>query len=517
MRGKKGFLCAAMLLVALDVGAACRPWVEVRTENFRAISDRPQEELLTIVDTLVRFEDFVTRITSSGKFEPSRPTLVVMLSRTEWDRYVPFSSRIGGLFRTGATENLILLPEPRLKPRRYSFPPPPPSLKRDEPNPYETILHEYVHFVMLDGTVRYPRWYTEGMAEVLAAVDFEGSRLRFGVLWEYELQAARQARSVSFADLIERFPRHDETPKQGVTNEAYALSKTLVHYLSFAAKERAGQVPQYLTLLNEGVAPESAFKSAFRTDYAGMQAELDEYLRRTAFPGGYMDWSALAGAADAKVREIPCDEAMVETGLALLSVNADGNEIRNGWFDRAKREVPGSIPADIGLAYLADAEEDFATADGILDAIDPSKTALRWRNWAASLYFYRRGNGSDATAAEQDAWIGRGVRWYPERDYPADPEAAHAYLQAAYFYFNSDEAEAVSLGAELARKAVAVRPKDYASARMAAGILQNRGESAAAIPYWQVVARYAPDPSTRQDAARQVRVLSRESSAPATP
>jgi hypothetical protein len=185
----QGVLCAAILSIGVEATGACRPWVEARTQHIRAISDRPQEELLTIVDTLTRFENFVTRITSSGKFEPSRPTLVVMLSRTEWDKYLPFSSRIGGLFRTGITENLIILPEPRLKPRRYTFPPPPPSLKRDEPNPYETILHEYVHFVMLDGAIDYPRWYSEGMAEVLAAVHFEGDRLRFGVLWDYELEA----------------------------------------------------------------------------------------------------------------------------------------------------------------------------------------------------------------------------------------------------------------------------------------------------------------------------------------
>jgi hypothetical protein len=246
-----------------------------------------------------------------------------------------------------------------------------------------------------------------------------------------------------------------------------------------------------------------------------MQAELDEYLRRTAFPGGYMEWNTLAGASNVAVREISCDDAAVEAGLALLSIQGAPQVIRTGWFERARSDVPGSIPASIGLAYVANAEGNQEVADAILDSIDPAKTPLRWRNWAASLYLGLAVSRAARESGTKDDWVQKGMRWYPEQSLDADdPDVAQAYFQAAYFYLNDDQENSLARGVEFARKAVAARPEDWVSGRMAAIRLQNGPEPATAVEYWKIVAHYADDPSVRQEAAKQVRLLSREVVAP---
>jgi hypothetical protein len=491
----------ALGLIGQDAYAACRPWVEVRTDKIRAVSMLPEDRTLSVFDTLSRFERFVVGITGARDFTPSRPTLMVMFSRSAWNDYIPNARDIGGIFSTGLYENLIVVPEPAAAGRTA-------GARALAFNPYKSILHEFVHFVMFDDSSDYPLWYHEGMAEVLSDVSFNGEQLQYGVIQDYELETVRFTPDFDFGKFITDFPAHGSKVTDRSMQEHYAFAKVLVHYLSFGAPARRGQLQEYIRLLNAGDPAVSAFTAAFGVGFEAMHAELLEYAKQPAFLRGAVSWASLAGAERPRSAPLSCDDGMTESGFALVNMRSDPGKVAQGWFEAARKEVPDSQAPVAGLAWVAELSGDTGAADRMIESIAGSGKPLpvRWRNRMADL-LRRRGEAADASEPMVVDQKRRIVALYADQAIDSDPEAAEAYGHLAYAQYHDDEVSDEGLAA--ARRVVELRPKDWYSALIAARGLESRGETDSAIYHWGIVRQLGSTPEVRQFATSRINELSR--------
>jgi len=160
----------------------------------------------------------------------------------------------------------------------------------------------------------------------------------------------------------------------------YAQSWALVHYLTFGAPSRAGQLKKYLGAIGDGVPADRAFTDAFGPP-AALETELQRYVKSVAFnslrlefdertatgsasralpladgdAAGYLaDLLARIRPDDArpfiaKILEATPDNARVMTALGLLELRARNNAAAFPLLEKAASLAPGD--AGIQSAY----------------------------------------------------------------------------------------------------------------------------------------------------------------------
>lgn len=143
------------LLVCLIpmLGSAClvpieeRPWVVVSSPNFEILSTMKPEASVALAEDLERFRALVFTTTRASRFESPVPTRITAFARmSEFAPYRP-GPDVVGVFQPGLRENSVMLAD-------YSK-----ALTASE-----VIQHEYVHFVLDNGTSQsYPLWYEKAL------------------------------------------------------------------------------------------------------------------------------------------------------------------------------------------------------------------------------------------------------------------------------------------------------------------------------------------------------------------
>ena len=126
-------------------------WLELRSRHFILMGDVPREELERFATDLAVFVAVVEEVTNAaahGARVPARLYLVdgrvEELLKPGWGLAGYMAARLDGYYCVVGTS-------------------------AHAPLTRETILHEYTHFLVRKGSaLDYPRWYDEGLAEVLS-------------------------------------------------------------------------------------------------------------------------------------------------------------------------------------------------------------------------------------------------------------------------------------------------------------------------------------------------------------
>jgi hypothetical protein len=383
--------------VAIAAEVHERAWQAHKSANFRLVTDLQTKDAVAYAGDLEMFRDVVLRVTGRRQLLAQDAPVEVMVFSRQKDFTALFGTRIYGFFESNLQGT-----------RMVSGPGGVGVGKR------QVLFHEYVHhLVNSSATVRYPRWYNEGMAEMLSTIHEKNGRIFVGSLPE-------RAQNEPFVRMPITTLLNDEY--EGLSpllmNDFYASSWALVHYLNYGHlagnPKRDQQMIAYLTAMLRGSSSEEAFASAFDITPLQLQSELQRYLERNRLP--VLDYPRDNFEWDAQATSTALSPAQAAYEIANAVVSREpararelfGSALQSPSADQALR---GRALAGIAVAYRY--ESNYAAGyDAGRDAVAAAGTDAEPRRVLAELLL--EWCESDARPATCEARIGEALTLYRE-------------------------------------------------------------------------------------------------------
>ena len=250
--------CASLDLGPRDLGQ--REWIEVEVGPFRMVSELGREDTLRLLEELDVFRRVASQLLGLEEASPSAPIRIFALGDEAYAAFGPPGT--GGYFSSTARGLFIALDgQARIEARGI-------------------IYHEYTHYLLAQSrALSYPRWYDEGLAEVLRGTQVRGEGAIVGLPLEDRLAELKTYGRKDVTSVV--LPYSSQFGSMSST--FYATSWLLVHYLQFGIgqgfPDRRQQLLECLKLLDRGVEARQAFETAFGMSLAQLDAELSAYAK----------------------------------------------------------------------------------------------------------------------------------------------------------------------------------------------------------------------------------------------
>jgi tetratricopeptide (TPR) repeat protein len=267
-------LAAFTLLILAVPSYAADKWVAIHSKNFTLVGNATESDIRRSGRTLEEFRSAMAELFPKMNQTTAAPTTILVFKNDEsFKPYKPLykgqPSNLLAFFQPGEDANYI-------------------ALTATLPSP-NVVLHEYVHFLLRENIGSLPVWVSEGLAECYSTFELGGKQNEFMVGRAPEAHIATLNMTQQFIPLKSLMaiqpgsPEYNEESKQGMF---YAESWAITHYLLFGADgKRRTQFGEFLGGLLKGETAENSFGQAFHTDYATIESEVREYVRkRTSFP-----------------------------------------------------------------------------------------------------------------------------------------------------------------------------------------------------------------------------------------
>ncbi len=308
------------------------PWVEVSSPRFEILSTMSEEDTKDLARDLERFHALIELITKAKVSDPPIPTRIFAFKRrSEYRRFG--GSRTVGYFKPGTRANRIVL---------YDY--------SRNLGASEAILHEYVHYVVRNGTVvNYPIWYDEGFAEFLSTAQVFEDKMAIGAFPKERAGAFEYGRWVSMKRIISG-TSYSDFRREGV-GMFYAEAWALVHYLTLGRGSGAStsrDLTRYLSLLEMGLSAEAAFEQAFGEPIGQVGKKIIEQLRKGNWRVIGVPLAALEYDRTEPIARIPTSTE-IAIHLGQLSLSVSDGAAAEGSFRSALALEPSSARAEAGL------------------------------------------------------------------------------------------------------------------------------------------------------------------------
>ncbi len=219
------------------------------------------------------------------------------------------------------------------------------------------IYHEAVHWFLSASPQLRPAWLEEGMAELFSTARIKQDEFVYGDVVEWHLRVLQSNGALGVERML--LVTHD-TPGFNETSRVtpfYATAWLFLHHV-VCTPDGGGftALTKYLGLLTREIPPEDAFRQAFGRDYATMDQELAQYVRKGKYRTfkGQFDRAALDRNLQSRAPTGP--EVNLELGYVLALTKR---------FDQARpvlaelaRSMPDNPRVHEALGMLAVQEPD---------------------------------------------------------------------------------------------------------------------------------------------------------------
>ncbi len=286
-------------------------WFEVQSKNFYLIGNASDKDIRRVATKLEQFREVFVKLFPKMNFSSPVPTTVIVFkSGKAYKPYKPVNAAgetndwVAGYFMPREEINYITL-----------------SVEGEKQQTYATIFHEYVHYLVNNnlGRGNVPPWFNEGIAEYYDQFVIENDqKVTLGALNNNHLYSLQQTKMLPLDQFfsIDYFSLHQQG-KHSV-NIYYAQAWALMHYLMNGNQsKRQPQLTAFLNLVMSGKQPREAFQQAFQTDYAAMEKELREYVRRNSYTG-FVYSSPKKMVYEDVMKSMPMTEARAKAHLGDL-------------------------------------------------------------------------------------------------------------------------------------------------------------------------------------------------------
>jgi tetratricopeptide (TPR) repeat protein len=445
-------LVAILILGSIPADASAK-WTRLRSQNFLFIGEASEGRIRRTAQKLEQFRDMVTRVLPGAVAVSSAPTVVIVFP-DDW-AFAPYApagrtSDLVGYSASWEEVNYIAMNAGRAQ-------------LADS-----IVFHEYTHLLLGNTLGEIPLWVNEGFAELYATFQEErgGRSAMIGAGRGYHLALLRSRRLIPIADLIaidETSPEYNESSRRGML---YAESWALMHYLSFGSSGRRSQLTAYLAGLQAGQPSIRAFVDAFGSDFASLERELGEYVRRFTVPVVRVEFSERLGI-DTSLRGEAMDHLEGQSYLGDLLVRIGRSGDARGHLTRIIDKDPARARAIAAMGLI---ELEAGRVDDALTLLEraadlaPNDAGIQG-TFGRALVARAQGDRSGARIEQ--------ARTALERATTLDPGAAHAFAMLGYVRLlaGTDPAVAVSHLSEAVRLAPA---REQYQMRLAEALLRDR-------------------------------------------
>ncbi|WP_299588666.1 hypothetical protein [uncultured Microbulbifer sp.] len=230
----------------------------------------------------------------------------------------------------------------------------------------EIMFHEYVHHLMRErGSIRYPKWYSEGFAELLASATINKDSITIGNFPEWRAYALEEgplkAREILQPDYSKKGWQH--------ANRYYTSAWLLLHYLFFSEDARDNayneKTKNYLTDINNGGDPLDLFIQHYDIRVEDLDIALTRYLKERRLSG----YKVNLATSDFKIEKRKLSHNEKSLLLAERAVDLERYGQALSYLNKVKGNAT-KLPGVIALkANLLMHEQQEAAAQALLEKL----------------------------------------------------------------------------------------------------------------------------------------------------
>jgi hypothetical protein len=337
-------VCALVATSASPAATAAEPrigkFVSYEVEDFTILSSRGPTQAKRFIEDLAKFRVTLEKTLGRRAAKSGIPTHILVLSRSEWEKYLQPRQQISGWFQSGRFANYMVI--------------------NGEASSEETthiIFHEYTHFFLASQFAgEYPPWFNEGLAELMGFAKFNKDTAVLQIPM-YRVYEARDGDWISFDRMIRVDHNSPEYQSHKLADAFYSQAWLTVHYGLVENRQFGKQMIEYLNHLNRLVAPDEAAKLAFGTDLGLIDKQLREYSRNTHMMSGSINFGELPVVTLPASKPVAELDALAAITDLMIETRLAPDRIRPLVESLARREPDSARPA-ILAARLAHLEED---------------------------------------------------------------------------------------------------------------------------------------------------------------
>ncbi len=401
------------LLFATSAFAGDAPWLEVRTEHFRVITDAGEKNGREVAAHFEQVRAAFGLIFAREKINDTVPLQIVAFRNTkEFRQYSPIfrgkAVELAGFCIPAKDENFV-------------------AIDMSLPNSWETVMHEYAHVLLNANYAPTAPWFDEGFAEYFSSLKVQDKEVEVGGLIS-GAAAIFQGQKLNMQDLLS-VEHYSETYNQNGQrrNMFYVESWLFVHYLF--DNRQLTKAAQYFTLTNnQGMPIPQAVQTAFGMSVSQLNDALLDYFRKDNIRYyRYDSKNQVTTATQATVR--PLDPLSARTVLADLHLHEpDYTAQATKELESIVTENPTQVEAQRALGYAYLYQRNLAAAGEHL------KAAARLGSKDPRVYFFTAELLNDENpAALGTAEVAQNLR----RAIELDPEYADAYAMLGMSLMNT--------------------------------------------------------------------------------
>ena len=314
------FALSCLAFTSLAMPAQAADWYEAETAHFIIKSEDDPEEVREFAEKVERFDRglrFLQNLPEDHVVE-SRANKPVIYRFGDYKDMAKMAgspgSGIGGFFISRAGKSVAFAPVEGDSIRDYRNQRTR-GTTRDTDNPDTVLFHEYTHYFMFQNApAAYPRWYSEGYAEMLSTMRFyDDGSFHIGDVPQdraYQIKRMSQSRLTEMLDSDHKVNGIDYI-------QHYGTGWLLAHYLSFDP-QREAKLRELLIAIGNGEDSLTAAQRIFG-DLDDMQRELLRY-KNGDLPG-YDVRPNVLDEPEVTLRPLTdAEEAMLDEEMALYSV-----------------------------------------------------------------------------------------------------------------------------------------------------------------------------------------------------
>jgi tetratricopeptide (TPR) repeat protein len=454
-------------------------WVEYTSDNFVVYSDRKPAEAKALLMDFERFRNVVLMVTAlpPSSTESAHTQIFLFDRKRDYREFQP-DLDVAGYFRdTWQGPRMVVGAEAKLADASL------------------VLFHEYVHHVMrAHSQLRYPLWYEEGFADLLAASHLDANQVLIGLVHPWRRDDLDRQGLMPVLNLFSP----TDTDDSRYWSRYYASAWLFMHFLQLghltsAPDHRAGMT-SLLLAANPDTDRKRFFQKHFGITPEQMDAQLKAYAGRRTWSGYRTEIKPYRGAL--AQRRLPANE--VAYLLGDLAYRSGQQETALEWLKRVDAKQSSvarafSLRAVIeqhqGRRDLASHIMGFALQDGGDDAYVLTN--------AAHLYWDKAREIPKGAAGAEELW--QHAVQYGEKALQSDRGALEAgYFLALAYTARGKVDKAVTLLKDLYRK----YPTDVRLNLELGRVLASTSQPARAIPYLQRVVAWDHGQIRRQQAKK---------------
>ncbi len=489
-------LSCLLIIISLCASASAEEtWTQVRSKNFSLVGNASEREIRKVAAQLEGFRNAFGRLYNRSRQDTAaRVTVFVFKDDISFKPFKPLyngrPAELAAYFQSGTDMNYIALtPEKRAE------------------HPYAVVYHEYVHLLLSNNRSNAPLWFNEGLAEYYSTFDVDGKRrVKIGTPVFGHARLLRESNILPLRTLLTvdgSSPFYKEADKRGIF---YAQSWALVHYLIHGREgARFRKLQTYFDIVASGKPLEESFRAVFDTDFAGMENELGEYVRRAHYPTKIATFeSELETDAQMQSARLTKAEALSHLGDLLLHINRlDAAEI---YLREALALDPKSATAHVSLGVLRVRANRYDDAKEHLE----KALALDAGNFLAHYHYAyvlsREGMDGDQFISEyRPETVGR-MRTELAEAIKLAPDFPNSYYLLAFI--NLVTRENLDESIQLLRRAIAIAPDRTEFSFVLAQVFVRKSDFAQARRILEPLMQSNPDPHLRAQARRMMDSIS---------